>query len=319
MRHGTVMTAYLKSRYRSHRILNIVRKHSLEADRPSSQNSTRSSSIESKAISSNKKTVLPSVLPHVSATSWCVYDATHDTMLHGRRETETREIASLTKIMTCYTTLRLIDKLDEVTLDSIVTVSAKAASVTGTSANLLEGDCITIWDLLHGLMLPSGNDAAWALAEYFSQVSGGPLTIKPFLSEMNGLAQELSLMSTYYQNPHGLAILRNLSTARDVCRLAKVAMQDSRFARIVNARLHNCSITGPNARRKQWENTNKLLERGFEGVKTGVTNAAGPCLCAADTRGGVRVLVVVLNAKSLNHRWVEVPKLIDWAFNRLSQ
>jgi len=317
-RHGTVLSTYLKSRYRSHRTLNIVRKHSLNAERPLSQNSTRSSSIESRSSSAKRRVQSPSVLPHVSATSWCVYDATHESIMQGRKEHEVREIASLTKIMTCYATLRLIDKLDEVTLDSVVTVTAKAASMAGTSANLLEGDNITVWDLLHGLMLPSGNDAAWALAEYFGGVLEGSTQVKPFLSQMNGLAQELSMMNTYYQNPHGLAVQRNLSTARDVCKLAKAAMADSRFARIVNTKMHTCSISGPNARKKQWENTNKLLDRGFEGVKTGITNTAGPCLCSSDSRRGIRVIVVVLNAKSLNHRWIEVPKLTDWAFSRLS-
>jgi D-alanyl-D-alanine carboxypeptidase len=221
--------------------------------------------------------------------------------------------------MTCYATLRLVDKLEQVTLDSFVSVSGKAAGMTGTSACLFEGDRITIWDLLHGLMLPSGNDAAWALAEYFSNELENSDGVKPFLSEMNALAQELGLMNTYYQNPHGLSYQRNLSTAREVCRLTKVALNDSRFACIVGTKVHTCSISGPNARRKQWENTNKLLDKGFDGVKTGVTNAAGPCLCASVTRGGNRVIVVVLSAKSMNHRWVEVPKLADWAFNRLDR
>ncbi len=105
--------------------------------------------------------------PVVSAQSWAVYDVIADKLLFGKLERDRREIASLTKVMTLYTVLNLLDKfsLDEAT--TMVTISANAANISGTSADLQEGDTLSALDLMYGLMLPSGNDVAIAFAEYF--------------------------------------------------------------------------------------------------------------------------------------------------------
>lgn len=105
--------------------------------------------------------------PFISAQSWAVYDTRTEQILFGRMERERREIASLTKIMTCYVVLLLLKRFDLDEKKHYIEVSDFAASTSGTSAELKTGDIMSVWDLLHGLMLPSGNDAAIVLAEHF--------------------------------------------------------------------------------------------------------------------------------------------------------
>ena len=107
--------------------------------------------------------------PMVSAQSWVVLDKKSHKVLFGRLENERREVASLTKIMTCYTVLKLCDKLG-VELSAQVKIDQGVEDVTGTTANLLPGDTLTIQELLYGLMLPSGNDAAYSLALFFGNI-----------------------------------------------------------------------------------------------------------------------------------------------------
>ena len=108
--------------------------------------------------------------PPVSASSWAVYNMKTKALIFGKMEKERREIASLTKIMTCYTVISLAERFN-LDLDNIlVTVSYEASNILGTVADLVEGDTFTIHDMLYALMLPSGNDAAIALAEYFGQL-----------------------------------------------------------------------------------------------------------------------------------------------------
>ena len=104
--------------------------------------------------------------PHCSAQSWSIYDQKTNTLLFGKGERDRREVASLTKIMTAYCVYKLMDKFN-VDENHLITISADASSVIGTSAELIEGDTLMIKQLLYGLMLPSGNDAAHAFAEFF--------------------------------------------------------------------------------------------------------------------------------------------------------
>jgi len=242
-------------------------------------------------------------------------DSETQKVIYGHAETHMREIASLTKIMTCYLSLRLKEKF-QVDWDTLVKVSSTAAGINGTSAKLQSGDCIKFIDLLFGLMLPSGNDAAWALAEFFGLLLN-PKTLKPascFIAEMNNLARELDLIYTTYNNPHGLTFKKNVSAAKDVCKLAGTAMQNQDFCRIVNTPKYSAEIKGTEGVREQvWENTNKMLGRGFKGVKTGVTSRAGPCLCVASQRNSKDLVITILGSRSMDARWAEVRKLADWA------
>lgn len=108
--------------------------------------------------------------PHTTAYNWAIYDQGNSVLLFGKNERERREVASLTKIMTAYTVLKLSQRLGLDIEKELVTISYEASVTTGTSADLVEGDTLTIFQLLHGLMLPSGNDAGVALAEYFGEI-----------------------------------------------------------------------------------------------------------------------------------------------------
>lgn len=268
--------------------------------------------------------------PFVTAQTWTITDGSTGALLWGSMENERREIASLTKIMTCHLSLRLLHADSSLSLETIIPVSYAAASMIGTSARLKEGDELHLLDALYGLMLPSGNDAAYCLAEFFGKYIAGkaqePVVsarahVALFVREMNKTAKALGLEGTNYANPHGLPHVKNRSTARDVGLLASVALKDPLFAEIVNTQLYSCYVlqSGTQApyRKMKWCNTNRLLEKGWEGVKTGITMTAGPCLCASARRKETQLVVTVLGSKSMDRRWIEVPKLGKWAFARL--
>lgn len=273
----------------------------------------------------------------------------------GKKHHDSREVASLTKIMTCYVTLMLCKKLGIPMGEFTIRVSKLAAGMTGTSAELNEGEHLKVLDLLYALMLPSGNDAAWALAEslgcllyyefnnrsrMYEIVSSRFLSVgnetavqepvRHFINEMNRVAQELKLYNTSFANPHGLMNRFNKSTASDIAKLSCTAIKNPQFIQIVNARSHECVIKNSrlNTNRKEiWFNTNKLLEKGFLGVKTGVTDTAGPCLVASmrlgntgkDSKKEPWCLCVILGCRSMEKRWGECEDLLNWAMKEVNE
>lgn len=270
--------------------------------------STTSVATRSSSRASSQNIPLKSVKGlRITASSFCVLDTQTGWVIASRRDSEMREIASLTKIMTCYTVIQLVSR-NLVSYSDIVKVSKQASKISGTSAELNENDEITLLDLLYGLMLPSGNDAAWALAEYCGKkLSGGPAVIN-FLSEMNSNCKKLLLNYTFFRNPHGMAGNKNLSTARDVCKLSQAALKLEKFSIIVSTKSHTAYIMNEGkVRMKTWENTNKMLENGFTGVKTGVTATAGPCLCSSFGN----YIITLLNSRSMEDRWRETQVLLD--------
>lgn len=286
-------------------------------------------------------------MPKVTAKSWALYDGETRMYIAGRNSDEIREIASLTKIMTCLVCLRVAKKL-KISLDTcMVRVSSTAASMIGTSANLKCGDTLTAWDMLHGLMLPSGNDAAFALAEHFGRILffqsdeykdrmraqenfkaafkeeiTCKTPVKYFIREMNRYARDIGLSDTIFANPHGLMHKYNRSTARDIGVLSCEAMASEAVRTIVRTKEHSCTITisskGENkTRTATWENTNKLLWKGFDGLKTGITFTAGPCLASALNKEGKLLICVVLGCKSMEHRFTDSVKLATYGMDRL--
>jgi D-alanyl-D-alanine carboxypeptidase len=258
-------------------------------------------------------------LPSISATSWCIMDAGSSHWISGHNDIEIREIASLTKIMTCLVCLNILKQSAALSLQTTVKVSYKASSMIGTSAGLRSCDRLTVRDLLFALMLPSGNDAAWALAEFFG-MQLAPSSIKPvkhFTAEMNKTARELNLDGTYFANPHGLMYKKNVSCARDVAKTACYALKDEVFRNIVDTKKHIAEVKGSDGmiRFLTWENTNKLLGHGFNGVKTGVTDNAGPCLCVSFKKLSTIVLVL-LNSRTMDDRWIEAKRLAEWVSGR---
>eukprot|EP00826_Nyctotherus_ovalis_P037146 TRINITY_DN3371_c0_g5_i1.p1 TRINITY_DN3371_c0_g5~~TRINITY_DN3371_c0_g5_i1.p1 ORF type:complete len:305 (+),score=56.97 TRINITY_DN3371_c0_g5_i1:159-1073(+) len=273
-----------------------------------------------------KKLSLPCP-PLLTAKSWAILNANTGELLSGHHEHERREIASLTKVMTAYTAIQIITNLNINVTESKVEASCDASSLNGTTAELEEGDVLSLWDMLHAMLLPSGNDAAYALAEYFglALVELGLRTtkvvdpIQVFVHEMNRNAKALGMSNTNYANPHGLQNCFNKSSALDVVRLSAAAMRLPLFAEIVSKQKHKCMGQDINSREKAfvWHNTNRLLAKGFSGLKTGITPSAGPCLASSYKDERVNLVMVLLSCKTPEHRWSETIKMKDWSVKML--
>ena len=233
--------------------------------------------------------------PGISARCALVLDADTGAVLYARRADERSLIASTTKIMTGYLVCRELD------LDTEIPIPAEAVGVEGSSLYLREGEVLTAADLLYGMMLHSGNDAALALA---LACDGSEAA---FVERMNAAAGELGLTDTAFANPHGLDSPGNYSTARDLARLTAAALRDETFRDVVSTK--TAVIGGDRA----LTNHNRLLWRcpGCIGVKTGYTRAAGRVLVSAAQRQGRTLICVTIDAPE---DWRDHCALYDWAF-----
>ena len=204
-------------------------------------------------------------------------------------------MASTTKIMTA------LVAIEEGRLEDRVRIGPQAIRIYGSRAGLRAGQELRLEDLLHGLLLSSGNDAALAVAEH---VAG---SVEAFVERMNARARELGLLHTRFVNPHGLDAPGHYSTAYDLAQLARVALLHPTFARIVARKEYPIPPLGT------WHNTNRLLWsfEGIEGVKTGTTGRAGDCLVAAASRSGMRLISVVLGS---DNRWADTARLLEYGF-----
>jgi D-alanyl-D-alanine carboxypeptidase len=222
-------------------------------------------------------------------------------------------MASLTKIMTCVIVIEETMK-NRRSFHEIVHISESSVNIIGTRAGLQAHDSLKVWDLLHALMLPSGNDAALALSEYVGRMTDQGSPGSAFISKMNSMAKGLKLDMTSFNNPHGLSNVLNTSNAKNLASLVNYALGNMLFRKIVARRNYECMVFGSEGPRKMaWENTNKLLYKGFSGVKTGFTPSAGPCLACCYERTGRKFIVILLNSKTMNSRWTEALRLVKWA------
>ena len=256
--------------------------------------------------------------PLVTAKAWIVADGKTGKVLRGSAEAEARPMASTSKIMTAWIVLRLA-ATDAKVLDEVVTYSDRAAKTGGSSARLLAGEKVPVKELLYGLMLPSGNDAAVALAEHFGPRFGEAAEgdgLQRFVAEMNRRTKALGLKEMAYKDPNGLS-RDNVSSARDLAALAFEAMKDERFRTYVATRRYECEVVEPGGGKRKvlWTNTNRLLDiEGYEGVKTGTTTPAGNCLVASARRGDDRLIVVVLGSTSADGRYTDSRNLFRWGW-----
>lgn len=256
--------------------------------------------------------------PHVTAKAWVITDARTGKVLWGDNASTARPMASTSKIMTAWIVLRLA-AADPKVLDEVVTYSDRAAKTTGSSAKLAAGEQVPVKELLYGLLLPSGNDAAVALAEHFGPRFGKASDgdgLKRFVAEMNRRAKALGLKEMAYRDPNGLSS-ENVSSARDLAALAREALADERFRGYVSTRRHECAVVTPGGgtRTATWVNTNRLLGvAGYDGVKTGTTTPAGNCLVASGRRGDDRLIVVVLGSSAADGRYADARNLFRWAW-----
>jgi serine-type D-Ala-D-Ala carboxypeptidase (penicillin-binding protein 5/6) len=256
--------------------------------------------------------------PFVSAKAWVVVDGKTGKVLWGFNETAARPMASTSKIMTAWIVLRLAAD-DAALLDDVITFSERAARTPGSSARLKAGEKVPVRDLLYGLLLPSGNDAAVALAEHFGPRFGKAAEgdgVERFVGEMNRRARALGLKELAYRDPNGLS-RDNVSSARDLAALAREALTDERFRSYVTTRKHECDVVTSTGEKRAvvWTNTNKLLDiEGYDGVKTGTTTPAGNCLVASGRRGEDRLIVVVLGATTADGRYQDARNLFRYAW-----
>ena len=235
----------------------------------------------------------------VSAKRAYVLDAVSGRVLYDKNPDERSLIASTTKIMTALIVCEQCNVLDR------MRIPKEAVGIEGSSMYLQAGEVLTVQELLYGLMLRSGNDAATALAIY----CGG--TVEGFAQLMNDKAYRLGLDHTHFENPHGLDSPNHYSTAADMAKLAAYAMENPVFAATVSAK----KITAGN---RVLQNHNKLLwtVEGADGVKTGFTKAAGRILVSSATRNGRRLIAVTMND---GNDWVDHATLFDTGFSQYQQ
>ncbi len=247
--------------------------------------------------------------PTIAARSWLLLDATSGQVIASQDPHARIEPASLTKIMTAYVTFgALRDK--KLTIDQKVNVSPKAWKVDASSSKMFIDPAtpVSIDDLLHGLMVQSGNDAAVALAEAVA----GDETAFVFL--MNKEAQRMGMKNTKFGNPHGLPSADNYSTAQDLSILAaRVILDFPQFYKIDSVKSFTYNkITQPNRNRLLW------LDPTVDGMKTGHTEGSGYGMIASARRpnGGLqrRLISVVLGTNSDQTRTQESQKLLNWGF-----
>ena len=239
--------------------------------------------------------------PKLNSRIAVAYDRKSGNVIWGKNENKRSAMASTTKIMT---SLILIENAD---LTQTVTISAKAGGTGGSRLGLKKNDKITLNDLLYGLMLKSGNDAAVAIAE----IVGG--SVEGFADMMNAKAKELGLENTHFVTPHGLDNPDHYTTAFELAKLADYALNNEIFAKVVNTQTYTVVINGYS---KTISNTNELLGylEGVNGVKTGFTNNAGRCLVTSVNRNGFEIITVVLQADTKKFRTSDSIKLINYVY-----
>ncbi len=240
--------------------------------------------------------------PQLTASSIVVMDAKTSAPLYEKNPNLKHFPASLAKLMT---SLVALEKCSPTT---VVTVSR--VEKEGTQMGLDVGDKVTVENLLYGLLINSGNDAAAALADYCSE------SREKFIESMNEKALNLGLTSSHFMNPTGFDSNYQYSTAADLARLANVAISNPLIAKIVATK--STVVTDISATKSYYlENINELLGQvqGVEGIKTGQTEGALENLVTKTTRNTGSIVVVVLGSKN---RFDESKKLIEWAFGNFN-
>ncbi len=225
-----------------------------------------------------------SAYPTSSAQACALIDANSGQLLFSKNENERLPMASTTKIMTAIIALENCD------IDETVTIPAEVCGVEGSSIYLLAGEKLTMRELLYGLMLESGNDAATAVAIH---VAGDA---ESFCELMNEKAKTLGLSNTHFDNPHGLTSENHYTTAHELALLSAYAMKNEVFRQLVSTDKYIIPER-ENCRARYFSNHNRLL-RSFDlcdGVKTGYTQAAGRCLVTSGKSGDSRFVAVTLN------------------------
>lgn len=247
---------------------------------------------------------------NILAKDFVLMDGDSGVTLNSKNPDTRVPIASTTKIMSA------VVAISNYQMDDVVTVPLKATQQTPTLVNLRSGEKITVSELLHCLLIKSGNDSAYALGSFMDS-TGGDNTAH-FVDKMNEKAKELGMYDTHYLDPAGLSD-DGYSTAHDLGIITRYALMNPLFREIVTTQNYVATNTTKTIFH-QLENSNRLVTTyqypGAIGVKTGFTDAASHCLVAAATRDNHTLIAVVLGtyANTANASADEARKLLDWGF-----
>ena len=263
--------------------------------------------------------------PSLDAEYATLVDADGEVLFERNAETET-QIASITKVMTA------IVALENAKDGTFVAVSEDAATIGESSAGLQQGDVMDMDAALKALLVPSGNDAALAIAEtvggqiLVSDPSMGDSPVAAFVAAMNAKAAEIGCTNTIYENPHGLddgEFAGNLhSTAADQAKVAKCAMGNDKIREIVSGGSTTITVDRDGSKEKvELETTDELLEM-YEytiGIKTGVTDLAGPSFMGAANKDGRELYAIILGSSDEHQRFVDCMSLFEWGFDHVCE
>ena len=215
--------------------------------------------------------------------------------------------ASMTKMMTG------ILALEKLPPEADVVISPNAAATEDCPLEIVAGECLSADNIITGMLMESDNGAAVAIAEAVDD------SVSQFVQRMNERAQEIGMSNTHFVNPNGLTEANHYSTARDMAKLARFAMNNKKFREIVSTKKQVIHWEVPARQQKLAENTNKLLANynGMNGIKTGWTKAAGGCLAASARRNGVELIAIVMQTPGPDDRFADARKLLDYGFKQV--
>lgn len=283
----------------------------------------------------------PPASPSLPSSSQPTANEPLGTILGSHQSDQRLEIASTTKMMTAWMVAKLASHSPAI-LDEPIEFSRRADDTPGSACTARAGESMSVRDALFGLMLPSGNDAATAIAEHFGSrmapVLQSPLNqsdtpIEPnslpntdplqrFVDAMNAEAIHLGMNSTTFRNPHGLPHPDHRSSCKDLFVLAHTVMSHPTLREIVSTRRHTCTVQSKDgySRNLVWKNANQLLNHdGYIGIKTGTTDAAGACLVSCSIRDGKHLVVVVLGSSGSPARYADSRNLHRWGWSQLPE
>lgn len=253
--------------------------------------------------------VVEAAVPSTGAEAACMIDADTGKILYQVNPTKWMNPASTTKIVTLITAL----DAGKHKMNDAVHITSEAADTEPSCLGIAPGDPISLKEILRGMMVVSGNDAAVAVA----QTLGG--SVNNFADMMNKEAAKMGAKHTHFVNPNGLTAVKHYTTATDMARMAAYGMKHyPEFRYIVSLKEYNMKYMD-SRKPKYVTTTNYFLTSGYagaDGIKTGFTDAAGDCLVASATRDGHTLIVVLFND---DNRWTDAPNILDYGFRRIAK
>lgn len=260
----------------------------------------RASPFDNFSVSLYPQKIYQENAPNVSAQSVVILDLESGVPLFELNPGERLYPASITKLMTALVALEYYSP------DQILTVRRLAPAKDESDMGLAVGDQVNLRGLLYGLLIPSGNDAAYTIADNY------PGGFENFIYAMNKKAEDLSMKNTHFENPSGLDSPRHYTTAKDLAILTAEALKNDLINKIVAT--YGTSLSDASGKKTYYlKNVNQFLGYlyGADGVKTGFTDLAGQCLVSSVSRNNHRIIAVVLHS---DDRFADSGKLIEWVF-----